>query len=70
MDNFLIQVKGEKQVVLYSPRDVPYLYLSGMHVPYLELNVSVYISSVQMFAIKNLDFFRQFPKDWNCIRRV
>lgn len=29
MDNFLIQVKGEKQVVLYSPRDAPYLYLSG-----------------------------------------
>ncbi|XP_066474751.1 tRNA wybutosine-synthesizing protein 5 isoform X2 [Tiliqua scincoides] len=29
MDNFLIQVKGKKQVVLYSPRDAPYLYLSG-----------------------------------------
>lgn len=32
MDNFLIQVTGKKQVVLYSPRDAPYLYLSGMHV--------------------------------------
>ncbi|POI27320.1 hypothetical protein CIB84_008930 [Bambusicola thoracicus] len=29
MDNFLIQVTGRKRVVLYSPRDVPYLYLSG-----------------------------------------
>uniref|UniRef100_A0ABM5EQ68 tRNA wybutosine-synthesizing protein 5 isoform X1 n=2 Tax=Pogona vitticeps TaxID=103695 RepID=A0ABM5EQ68_9SAUR len=29
MDNFLIQVTGKKRVVLYSPRDVPYLYLSG-----------------------------------------
>uniref|UniRef100_A0A8D2KYM6 tRNA-yW synthesizing protein 5 n=2 Tax=Varanus komodoensis TaxID=61221 RepID=A0A8D2KYM6_VARKO len=29
MDNFLIQVMGKKKVVLYSPRDVPYLYLSG-----------------------------------------
>ncbi|KAL9848737.1 tRNA wybutosine-synthesizing protein 5 isoform 3-T3 [Geothlypis trichas] len=32
MDNFLIQVTGRKRVVLYSPRDAPYLYLSGMHV--------------------------------------
>lgn len=32
MDNFLIQVTGKKRVVLYSPRDAPYLYLSGMHV--------------------------------------
>ncbi|KAL7991527.1 hypothetical protein Chor_015783 [Crotalus horridus] len=29
MDNFLIQVTGKKQVVLFSPRDAPYLYLSG-----------------------------------------
>ncbi|CAI5761984.1 JmjC domain-containing protein [Podarcis lilfordi] len=29
MDNFLIQVTGKKKVVLYSPRDAPYLYLSG-----------------------------------------
>ncbi|XP_060112990.1 tRNA wybutosine-synthesizing protein 5 [Heteronotia binoei] len=29
MDNFLIQVTGKKRVVLYSPRDAPYLYLSG-----------------------------------------
>ncbi|XP_056390100.1 tRNA wybutosine-synthesizing protein 5 isoform X2 [Hyla sarda] len=29
MDNVLIQVTGTKRVVLYSPRDAPYLYLSG-----------------------------------------
>ncbi|XP_041433029.1 tRNA wybutosine-synthesizing protein 5 isoform X5 [Xenopus laevis] len=29
MDNLLIQVTGKKRVVLYSPRDAPYLYLSG-----------------------------------------
>ncbi|NXA40744.1 TYW5 protein, partial [Eudromia elegans] len=29
MDNFLIQVTGKKRVVLYSPQDAPYLYLSG-----------------------------------------
>ncbi|XP_074857129.1 tRNA wybutosine-synthesizing protein 5 isoform X2 [Carettochelys insculpta] len=29
MDNFLIQVVGKKRVVLYNPRDAPYLYLSG-----------------------------------------
>uniref|UniRef100_A0A8D0G9N7 tRNA-yW synthesizing protein 5 n=1 Tax=Sphenodon punctatus TaxID=8508 RepID=A0A8D0G9N7_SPHPU len=29
MDNFLIQVTGKKRVALYSPRDAPYLYLSG-----------------------------------------
>ncbi|NXF50230.1 TYW5 protein, partial [Oceanites oceanicus] len=29
MDNFLIQVTGKKRVVLYSPRDAPFLYLSG-----------------------------------------
>ncbi|KAF6116802.1 tRNA-yW synthesizing protein 5 [Phyllostomus discolor] len=29
MDNFLIQVKGKKRVVLFSPRDAQYLYLSG-----------------------------------------
>ncbi|XP_077174879.1 tRNA wybutosine-synthesizing protein 5-like isoform X3 [Paroedura picta] len=29
MDNVLIQVTGKKRVVLYSPRDAPYLYLSG-----------------------------------------
>ncbi|XP_069589733.1 tRNA wybutosine-synthesizing protein 5 isoform X3 [Ranitomeya imitator] len=29
MDNLLIQVTGTKRVVLYSPRDAPYLYLSG-----------------------------------------
>ncbi|XP_074949952.1 tRNA wybutosine-synthesizing protein 5 isoform X2 [Phalacrocorax aristotelis] len=30
MDNFLIQVTGKKRVVLYSPRDAPYLYLSAL----------------------------------------
>ncbi|XP_063285942.1 tRNA wybutosine-synthesizing protein 5 isoform X1 [Pelobates fuscus] len=29
MDNLLIQVSGKKRVVLYSPRDAPYLYLAG-----------------------------------------
>ncbi|KAM4835914.1 tRNA wybutosine-synthesizing protein 5 isoform 2-T2 [Thomomys bottae] len=29
MDNFLIQVTGKKRVVLFSPRDSQYLYLSG-----------------------------------------
>ncbi|XP_062434345.1 tRNA wybutosine-synthesizing protein 5 isoform X2 [Rhea pennata] len=29
MDNFLIQITGKKRVVLYSPQDAPYLYLSG-----------------------------------------
>ncbi|XP_034780395.2 tRNA wybutosine-synthesizing protein 5 isoform X1 [Acipenser ruthenus] len=29
MDNLLVQVTGRKRVVLYSPRDAPYLYLSG-----------------------------------------
>ncbi|KAM4626500.1 tRNA wybutosine-synthesizing protein 5 isoform 1-T3 [Discoglossus pictus] len=29
MDNLLIQVTGKKRVVLYSPRDAPFLYLSG-----------------------------------------
>ncbi|XP_075036199.1 tRNA wybutosine-synthesizing protein 5 isoform X2 [Mixophyes fleayi] len=29
MDNLLIQVTGTKRVVLYSPRDAQYLYLSG-----------------------------------------
>ncbi|KGL79504.1 tRNA wybutosine-synthesizing protein 5, partial [Tinamus guttatus] len=29
MDNLLIQVTGKKRVVLYSPQDAPYLYLSG-----------------------------------------
>ncbi|XP_058520781.1 tRNA wybutosine-synthesizing protein 5 isoform X2 [Ochotona princeps] len=30
MDNFLIQVTGKKRVVLFSPRDAPYLYLSAL----------------------------------------
>ncbi|XP_015986600.1 tRNA wybutosine-synthesizing protein 5 isoform X3 [Rousettus aegyptiacus] len=29
MDNILIQVTGKKRVVLFSPRDAQYLYLSG-----------------------------------------
>uniref|UniRef100_A0A4W3IKZ0 tRNA-yW synthesizing protein 5 n=1 Tax=Callorhinchus milii TaxID=7868 RepID=A0A4W3IKZ0_CALMI len=29
MDNLLIQVTGRKRVVLFSPRDAPYLYLTG-----------------------------------------
>ncbi|TKC45114.1 hypothetical protein EI555_005559, partial [Monodon monoceros] len=29
MDNLLIQVTGKKRVVLFSPRDAQYLYLSG-----------------------------------------
>ncbi|XP_078084937.1 tRNA wybutosine-synthesizing protein 5 [Mustelus asterias] len=29
MDNLLIQVKGRKRVILFSPRDAPYLYLTG-----------------------------------------
>ncbi|XP_007933519.1 tRNA wybutosine-synthesizing protein 5 [Orycteropus afer afer] len=29
MDNFLIQVTGKKRVILFSPRDAEYLYLSG-----------------------------------------
>ncbi|XP_028847099.1 tRNA wybutosine-synthesizing protein 5 [Denticeps clupeoides] len=29
MDNLLAQVTGRKRVVLYSPQDAPYLYLSG-----------------------------------------
>nr|XP_058911489.1 tRNA wybutosine-synthesizing protein 5 isoform X2 [Kogia breviceps] len=30
MDNFLIQVTGKKRVVLFSPRDAQYLYLSAL----------------------------------------
>ncbi|XP_072435013.1 tRNA wybutosine-synthesizing protein 5 isoform X2 [Chiloscyllium punctatum] len=29
MDNFLIQVIGRKRVILFSPQDAPYLYLTG-----------------------------------------
>ncbi|XP_067843911.1 tRNA wybutosine-synthesizing protein 5 isoform X4 [Heptranchias perlo] len=29
MDNLLIQVTGRKRVVLFSPQDAPYLYLTG-----------------------------------------
>lgn len=29
MDNLLVQITGEKRVVLYSPNDLPYLYLDG-----------------------------------------
>ncbi|XP_065269702.1 tRNA wybutosine-synthesizing protein 5 isoform X1 [Emys orbicularis] len=29
MDNFLIQITGKKRVILYNPRDAPYLYLAG-----------------------------------------
>ena len=29
MDNLLVQVTGKKRVVLFSPRDASYLYLSG-----------------------------------------
>ncbi|CAH1788010.1 unnamed protein product [Owenia fusiformis] len=29
MDNMLIQIKGRKRVVLFSPRDATYLYLNG-----------------------------------------
>ncbi|XP_031410017.1 tRNA wybutosine-synthesizing protein 5 isoform X3 [Meleagris gallopavo] len=38
MDNFLIQVTGRKRVVLYSPRDVPYLYLSGTKSEVLDID--------------------------------
>ena len=31
MDNLLLQVKGRKRVVLYSPQDATYLYLNGMY---------------------------------------
>ncbi|XP_072835294.2 tRNA wybutosine-synthesizing protein 5 isoform X1 [Pogona vitticeps] len=39
MDNFLIQVTGKKRVVLYSPRDVPYLYLSGTKSEVLDVDM-------------------------------
>lgn len=29
MDNLLVQVTGKKRAVLYSPEDIPYLYLEG-----------------------------------------
>jgi len=29
MDNFLVQVTGNKKVVLFAPSDVDYLYLKG-----------------------------------------
>uniref|UniRef100_A0A8D0E4J4 tRNA wybutosine-synthesizing protein 5 n=1 Tax=Salvator merianae TaxID=96440 RepID=A0A8D0E4J4_SALMN len=38
MDNFLIQVAGNKKVVLYSPRDAPYLYLSGTKSEVLDID--------------------------------
>ncbi|XP_077175504.1 tRNA wybutosine-synthesizing protein 5-like isoform X1 [Paroedura picta] len=38
MDNVLIQVTGKKRVVLYSPRDAPYLYLSGTKSEVLDVN--------------------------------
>ncbi|XP_048339679.1 tRNA wybutosine-synthesizing protein 5 [Sphaerodactylus townsendi] len=39
MDNFLIQVTGKKRVVLYSPRDAPYLYLSGSKSEVLDVDM-------------------------------
>ncbi|XP_007494641.1 tRNA wybutosine-synthesizing protein 5 isoform X4 [Monodelphis domestica] len=38
MDNFLIQVTGKKRVVLFSPRDAQYLYLSGTKSEVLNLD--------------------------------
>ncbi|XP_032880881.1 tRNA wybutosine-synthesizing protein 5 [Amblyraja radiata] len=38
MDNLLIQVTGSKQVVLFSPRDAPYLYLTGDKSEVLDLD--------------------------------
>ena len=29
MDNLLVQINGRKRAVLYSPEDLPYLYLDG-----------------------------------------
>lgn len=29
MDNFLIQVTGKKRIILFSPRDAQFLYLTG-----------------------------------------
>lgn len=38
MDNLLIQVKGRKHVVLFSPSDVPFLYLKGDKSEVLDIN--------------------------------
>ncbi|XP_025749750.1 tRNA wybutosine-synthesizing protein 5 isoform X2 [Callorhinus ursinus] len=38
MDNFLIQVTGKKRVVLFSPRDAQYLYLSGTKSEVLDID--------------------------------
>ncbi|XP_072335199.1 tRNA wybutosine-synthesizing protein 5 isoform X1 [Scyliorhinus torazame] len=38
MDNLLIQVRGRKRVVLFSPRDAPFLYLTGDKSEVLDLD--------------------------------
>ncbi|XP_016830897.1 tRNA wybutosine-synthesizing protein 5 isoform X3 [Cricetulus griseus] len=38
MDNFLIQVTGKKRVILFSPRDAHYLYLSGSKSEVLDID--------------------------------
>ncbi|XP_069790635.1 tRNA wybutosine-synthesizing protein 5 isoform X3 [Narcine bancroftii] len=38
MDNLLIQVTGRKRVILFSPQDAPYLYLTGDKSEILDLN--------------------------------
>lgn len=57
MDNLLVQVTGTKRAVLYSPEDLPYLYLEG------DKSKVIDIDDV------NLDLFPEFVKatSYECI---
>ncbi len=39
MDNILCQVVGSKKVVLWEPKEVKHLYVTGKHLPFKEIPV-------------------------------
>ena len=61
MDNLLIQVIGDKDVLLYPPSDLPYLYLQGNTCTYILLICTVQSHHLSAMTVENSCWFLMKP---------
>ena len=61
MDNLLIQVIGDKDVLLYPPSDLPYLYLQGNTCTYILLLCTVQSHHLSAMTVEKSCWFLMKP---------